>query len=165
MAEYRGRSTWSLGRMKKVALCLSLLAAMANAGAASAAEEPMAIPELVREVRSYGEERRDLAALFVPFLSAHGFHDSSTMPDAWFFDETVTFGGDDGDFVGVRGRYNCIVLVYYSTLREPKSRRRSIRSALDEFEAAMADFVARLPSPKLAVRSLTWGDPKCPDAT
>ncbi len=160
------RSSWTLGRMKAIALSLGALLAVANAGRAASPEAPMTNIELVRELRSYGEERRDLVALFIPFLAEIGFTDSeSKMPDASFFGETSTIAGSNGDFIGIRGRYNCIVLVYYSTLREDRSRSRTLRTTVDAFDSALTEYVARLPSPKLTLRSVTWGATTCANAT
>jgi hypothetical protein len=122
-------------------------------------------PELVKEIKSYGEERRDLIALFVPFLAKHDFYDDAAISEARDYSDTATYRGPDGDFVGIRGRYNCIVITYYSTLKDPASRKRSAGAALDAYEEAIEAFVASLPSPKLAVRTLIWGTPACGTAT
>ncbi len=149
--------TGSLGR------CVSLAVAAPAIGAP--VELAFTHPETVRELHSYGEERRDLLTLMAPFLAAQGFSDGPAGRDINVFGEATTFLGADGDLIGVRGRFNCIVVTYYSTFQHDPGRTRSLDVALSAFNRALDAFLSSLPSPKLQSRTLDWSAPACVNAT
>ena len=130
-----------------------------------AAQLPLAQPEFVEEIRSYGEARRDLYSLLVPFLAMSGFSDATTAPSFRYEEDSIVIGGPDGDFLGIKGQYNCVVVTYYSTVREEPLRRTPLKKALAAFGNSLEVFLKGLPSPRPVSRRTVWGQPTCRNAT
>ena len=130
-----------------------------------AAQLPLAQPEFVEEIRSYGEAKRDLYSLLVPFFATAGFSDATTSRSFRYEEDSIVFGGPDGDFLGIKGQYNCVVVTYYSTVREEPLRRAPLTKALAAFGNSLEAFLKGLPSPRPVSRRTVWGQPTCRNST
>ena len=140
-------------------------AASLIAAAAPAPRQHLAHPEALVEIRSYGEQYRDLKALLVPFLAKHRFYESSLRDKTKAGAPASAFTGPDGDFAATTGRYNCVLVAYYSTRTEPSSDGAMPRDRANSFTIALDEFLTGLPEPRPTFRVTTWGATHCANPT
>jgi hypothetical protein len=117
----------------------------------------------VIELRSYGEQQRDLVRLLVPWLAKIRFYDATHQSSIEIEEDAVIFADPDGDFVGITGRYNCISIAYYTTPAHMITRGLTGRERSDAFEAALTGFLQNLPTPRVTQR-IVAGTQTCGDA-
>lgn len=119
-------------------------------------------PDALVMLSSYGEQPNDLIELLVPFLARHEFAidrprrvDDNGVATANFVSAASHAYGRDSIYVS--GRYNCIVLAYYSSPYERLRRPVDgiMRSA--KFRMDLEGFVQSLPTPRLRTQDLTLG--------
>ncbi len=135
---------------------------------ASAAPTRGPIPpqiQVVLEITSYGELPRDLVALLIPFFSKNLYARPLTIPPEKRTDATAAFEHPSGDFVVTNGRFNCIVVAYYSVTPGRDATGRIARDRAGDFELALLDFLESLPEPRPVPREVTFGSRYCSHAT
>ena len=119
------------------------------------------------EVTSYGERPRDLLALLVPFLAKQQFYQPFQRLSAKYAEGSAFFDNPDkprGDFIVTAGRFNCIVVVYYSNPNTGPNADLSKERAY-AFQLALLDFLEGLPTPRPVQREVTFGSRYCANAT
>ena len=136
-------------------------------GSAAAAPRKPKLPEVTQPdalvlLTSYGEKPNDLIELLVPFLAKHDFAmdrprriDDKGVASASF--QNTDALGYDKDFIVVAGRYNCVIVAYFSSPYERLSRPVNgiLRSA--QFRVDLEGFVQSLPTPRLRTEDIVWG--------
>jgi hypothetical protein len=153
--------------MRSTAATLALLVLPLAVSGAPAPPPPLPPQvEAVMEIRSYGERPRDLLALLLPFLGQRQFAPDSRryLALAPRAEGSEVFYGPGEDFVVTAGRFNCIVVSYYSTRAVAAARRASPKERADRFRAALWDFLDGLPTPRPELREITWGSKYCTEA-
>jgi hypothetical protein len=119
-------------------------------------------PDALVLLTSYGEKANDLIELLVPFLARHGFGmvhprhiDANGVATASFQSmKPMAYGRD---FIVVSGRYNCLLVGYFSSQVERLSAPANgiLRSV--QFRVDLEGFVQSLPTPRLRTEDLVWG--------
>jgi hypothetical protein len=140
---------------RAISLCLIASASMAAAPWPFQRLEPSP-PQWTEQVTSYGEEGRDLSALFVPFFAMRDFAQHPSQASNLKIEEAdAVYFGPHSDYIAVIGRYNCIILRYYGTVRLfPKYDDDGIKGRADAFRDDMLRFVAGLPEPRPTTKDL-----------
>jgi hypothetical protein len=119
----------------------------------------------VVEVTSYGELPRDLLALLVPFFSKNLYAYPLQIPVDKRTEATAAFQHPSGDFVVTNGRFNCVVVAYYSVRPGQDASGRVARERAGAFELALLDFLEGLPEPRPRPREVAFGSRYCASAT
>lgn len=136
--------------------------------APAAAARDVRIPphvEVVLEVTSYGELPRDLVALLVPFFASKLYSRDLRLRSKDTTGATAAFGHSNGDFLVTAGRFNCIVVAYYSMRPGKDSTGRIASERSHDLEAALLDFVEGLPTPRPVLKEVAFGSRYCVAAT
>jgi hypothetical protein len=144
---------------------VSLLVAVAASSAAAPPSRPPPRVELIFEIRSYGEQPRDIVALLVPFLAKLRFSRAQRPSSMKIPDGAEAFGRLDGDFVITSGRFNCILIAYYSGYPGLGPDGAVPKDRAGAFAANLLDFLDGLPTPRPQPRQVTLGSKYCSDAT
>jgi transposase InsO family protein len=156
----RCRAASSGRARRRLLLALSTLLPLA---AAAAPPLPPPNVEALMEIRSYGERPRDLLALIVPLLGQRQFAPDSRRRAEVKAEGGETFAHAGGDFVVTAGRYNCIVVAYYTGSGRGTAIRKGARERAEAFRLALWDFLDALPTPRPTIREITWGSKYCSD--
>jgi hypothetical protein len=143
-----------------VAVALSVAIALPAWAAPGPAAPPPRV-QLVVEVVSYGERSRDLLSLLVPFFSKNLYSHALPLPRERRTDASAAFEHPSGDFVVTSGRFNCIVVVYYSARPGPDANGRIAKERAGLFQLALMDFLEELPEPRPRPREVTFGSRYC----
>ncbi len=112
------------------------------------------------EIRSYGERPRDLLALIVPLLGQREFALDARRRLAARPEGSETFAHPGGDFVATTGRFNCIVVAYFTGNARI---RRGAKARAEAFRIALWDYLDALPTPRPTIREIVWGSTYCSD--
>jgi hypothetical protein len=116
------------------------------------------------EIRSYGEQSRDLLALMVPFFAKIEFSQITTIPVDRDKEGAGIFAAPNGDYVATAGRYNCLIVVYSSTVKGVGKDGIAPTERFNKFRSTVRDFLAGLPAPRPVPRDVEWGKKSCLDA-
>lgn len=144
-------------------LCCALLA---GTSAAAPAEPKGRLPEPLQPdalvlLSSYGEQPNDLIELLVPFLAKRGFAadrprqvDPGGAALASFTNSAAVLALRD--FIIAGGRFNCVLVAYYSSSYERLTRPANgvLRSA--QFRIDLEAFLQSLPTPRVSTRDIDW---------
>jgi hypothetical protein len=130
--------------------------------------EPSA-PQWTLQVTSYGEQGRDLSALFIPFFAGRDFAPNSLRAFRLNVDEAdAIYFGSNSDYIAVIGRYNCLIIRYYGTvLVYPRFDDRGLKKRAELFRDEIGHFLAELPEPRPTTKDLDLRSTYCakPDLT
>ena len=122
------------------------------------------VPEVAIELRSYGEQPRDLVELLVPFVANLGFSvrvNSSSLRDPGINQALVR--ESDGDIVALWGKgFNCVVVEYFVIWQRNLKADSLAAKRAQIFETALDRFLRGLPAPRLSMHTLEWGSAYCP---
>ena len=100
----------------------------------------------------------------VPFLAKHHFAQSQRNPETPR-EGSAAFVSPGGDFVVTAGRFNCVVVVYYSKWPGKDDTGALPNQRAGSFRFALFDFLDSLPAPRPLPREVTFGSKYCANAT
>jgi len=139
-----------------------LVALTAVAGAAPPAPPEPPKPDPLLEIRSAGEEARDLIDLLMPFLARLNFTEQTRRFDPVKGFTTTSFVATNDDFIGVGGRRGCLLLRFIASRTPPGPVRAGVRDRAADFSHELASFLRGLPTPRPVARAVTpVGPPGC----
>lgn len=160
-----GASGASQPRMTRALLLATVAAVPLIASGASTVKRLPPRMEMVLEVTSYGEQPRDLLALLVPFFAKNLYANPLKLRPDMAQEATAAFEHPSGDFVVTSGRFNCVVVAYYSLLPGKDASGLIARERAGRFQLALMDFLEGLPTPRPVPREVTFGSQHCHESS
>ena len=128
--------------------------ATAAAPAAAPATSSPAKTDAYLEIRSPGEEARDVIELLVPLFAKLNFTERLRKTDALSEVTTTSFLASNGDFIGVAGRRSCVVVAFTATRHPTAEVARGVRDRAADLSAQIRSFLAGLPTPRPVAREV-----------